>query len=372
MNILMVGPDPREKGGIATVLSNFQQFYTHPKHKLFFLSSWSSQHKWRTEWQALQRIRRIIREEQIDIVHFHVAQKGSFFRKALLAKLVPKHCRVLFHMHASQFDVFFQNSSPFVQNQIRKTLNRLDRLIVLSDSWADFYRQLTSTSITVIPNAVQIPEKSSFQPDSKTIVTFGRIGQRKGSYDLLQVAKKMEDAFPDIRFVLYGDGEVEQVAEAIQTHQIRNVELGGWIGKIEQKEVLKDTVLHFLPSYHEGLPMAILETMAAGIPNLSTRIGGIPEVIQDGQNGMLSEPGNVEEMITKLTAFLKNSRCRERYSAVARKTIQNGFSLEAYHEKWAGIYDSLETKRTNQEINDTSYKNLSKKNRNNKMQDEDG
>ncbi|EUJ47782.1 hypothetical protein PROCOU_07698 [Listeria rocourtiae FSL F6-920] len=81
----MVGPDPRAKGGMATVLSNFQKYYSHPEHRLFFLSSWSGEQKWRTEWRAFQMIRHIIREEQIDVVHFHVAQKGSFFSKGALS-----------------------------------------------------------------------------------------------------------------------------------------------------------------------------------------------------------------------------------------------------------------------------------------------
>ncbi|MBC1604603.1 glycosyltransferase family 4 protein [Paenilisteria rocourtiae] len=341
MNILMVGPDPRAKGGMATVLSNFQKYYSHPEHRLFFLSSWSGEQKWRTEWRAFQMIRHIIREEQIDVVHFHVAQKGSFFRKALLARLVPKCCRVIFHMHASQFDVFFQQSSIFIQNQIRKALDRLDRLVVLSDSWADFYKQLTNTAVTVIPNAVKLPEQSIFQLSSKTIVTFGRMGQRKGSYDLLQVAREIEAIFPDVRFVLYGDGEAKQVAAAIHAQQIQNVAIGGWIDTEEQQEVLENALLHFLPSYHEGLPMAILETMAAGIPNLSTRVGGIPEVIQDGENGMLSEPGDVKDMVGKLTSFLKDTRRQKMYSIAARSTIKNQYSLKAYHEKWMDLYNAL-------------------------------
>lgn len=341
MNILMVGPGSKEKGGIATVIYNFQQYYNHNEHKLLFLSSWSEEHKWQTMCKAFWLIRRKIKQEKIEIVHFHVAQKGSFFRKALLRKLVPKECKVIFHMHASQFDVFYQKSSWIVRLWIRKTLNKVDSIVALSQNWAEFYEGITDAPVAVIQNAVHIPKSSLYNMESTTIVTFGKIGKRKGSYDLLKIAKEIEKEFPKIDFILYGDGEIEKLSQQIEVEQIKNVSIGGWINQDKKEEVLRNMLLHFLPSYHEGLPMAILETMAAGIPNLTTSVGGIPEAIDHEKNGLLTEPGDRSEMINQLYRFLRSSTLQKKYGECARKTIKEDFSIGRYHEKWSSLYIKL-------------------------------
>ncbi|RDX02228.1 glycosyltransferase family 4 protein [Listeria kieliensis] len=341
MNILMVGPDSNEKGGIATVIDNFKNYYVSREHRLYFLNSWSAVSKARREWKAIRSIRRVIREKQIDIVHFHVAQKGSFFRKALLKSLLPRRVKTIFHMHASQFDVFYEKSNWILRFRIRETLRKTDHIVVLGENWASYYRKLTKTPISVIPNAVHVPEKFSYDANSKTIVTFGRIGKRKGSYDILKVAKQIGLLFPEIQFVLYGDGEKEAIMTEIKQLNLANVFLGGWASKKDQEKILATSVLHFLPSYHEGLPMAILETMAAGIPNLSTNVGEIRDVIQDQENGMITDPGDILAMIAQLRAFLENRSVREDYSQKARKTIESNFSIEHYHEVWSKLYRTL-------------------------------
>ncbi|MHC5251307.1 glycosyltransferase family 4 protein [Listeria kieliensis] len=343
MNILMVGPDSNEKGGMATVIDNFKNYYASREHRIYFLNSWSIVSKWRREWQAVRSIRRVIREKQIDIVHFHVAQKGSFFRKALLKRLVPRRVKTIFHMHASQFDVFYEKNNWIARFWIRKIFKKTDHIVVLGENWANYYRRLTKTPISVIPNAVHIPEKYTYDKNAHTIVTFGRIGKRKGSYDILQVAKQLEPLFPDLKFVLYGDGEIEEIAAEIKQLRLNNVSLGGWASKKDQKSILTSSVLHFLPSYHEGLPMAILETMAAGVPNLSTNVGEIPSVIQNHENGMVTKPGDILAMIAQIRAFLENEVIRESYSEKARTTIEMNFSIEHYHEVWSDLYTSLKT-----------------------------
>ncbi|MBC1576053.1 glycosyltransferase family 4 protein [Listeria booriae] len=341
MNVLMVGPDSLEKGGIATVIRNFEKHYDSSMYSLFFLSSWSSNKKWRTIGKAFWRIRKLIRVNNISIVHFHVAQRGSFFRKVLLSRFIPRECKIIFHMHASQFDRFYEGSNKFTQFIIRRSFDYADRIIVLGNGWADFYKKLTKTEVIVLPNAVKIPETTLFNPTAQNIITFGRVGCRKGSYDLLQVAQQINKSYPDIRFILYGDGEIEKVGEQIKAKRMRNVCLGGWLDKREQKEVIKNAILHFLPSYHEGLPMSVLETMAAGIPNLVTEVGGLPECIVHQKNGLIVKPGDVNGMVRELEDYLAQPKYRKRLSEVSRKYVADYFSLTNYHQKWDEIYTEL-------------------------------
>ncbi|MBC1499775.1 glycosyltransferase family 4 protein [Listeria weihenstephanensis] len=345
MRILMIGPDAKSKGGIATVIANFQQYFQSTTTEISYLTTWqegSLLTRVKTTIQSVFSIRSRIRREKSDIVHVHMAQQGSFYRKSLLILRAKKECPVVLHMHASQFDVFYRNSHPLLQKYIRYILRQPNQVVVLSDEWATFYKTLTTAPIQVIENAVQMPARNKYCSDAKHIVMFGRIGERKGSYDVLSVAKSIGQQYPDVRFYLYGDGEVDKVAAQIEAEQLDNVILGGWIGSDEKETILQDAVLHILPSYHEGLPMAILETMAYGIPNISTTVGGIPQAIQNGTNGLLIQAGDTKQLEQAITTLLSDKAARERYSQAAFATIENRFAIAPYQQKWEQLYHDIQ------------------------------
>jgi len=214
-NILMVGPGEAEQGGMATVIKNFKTHYKDREHTIYYLTSWTKKRKWVTQLKSFLTIRKLVVKYNISIVHFHVAQRGSFFRKILLQRLLPQKCRVVFHMHASQFDVFYKGQPAWLKKCICRWLTGIDQLVVLSGNWREFYEQLTSAKISVIENAVQIPKESFYDSQSTNIICFGRVGKRKGSYDLLEVAERIYPLFPEVRFLLYGDGELESIQRII-------------------------------------------------------------------------------------------------------------------------------------------------------------
>lgn len=336
----MVGPKSDSKGGIATVIANFKEYYSG-ENQVSYLATWTEKHKFSTGIKAVLTLRKIIRKNKIDVVHFHVAQKSSFYRKALLAKLVPRRTKVIFHMHASQFDTFYKLAGKKAKKKIQRELSRLDGLVVLSEEWAAFYEQITDAPIEIIENAVMVEEQPKYNPRATEIITLGRLGKRKGSYDILHVAKQLESEFPNVCFTLFGDGEIEEVEREMEALASQNVRLGGWLLKEDRDEIVAGTVLHLLPSYQEGLPMSILETMSEGIPNLASDVGGIPQVIQDGENGMLIKPGDISSMVEKLRYFLTDEKLREKLSQASYEKIKTDFSLEKYFEKWDRYYESL-------------------------------
>lgn len=104
---------------------------------------------------------------------------------------------------------------------------------------------------------------------------------------------------------------------------------------------MKKSVLHLLPSYQEGLPMSILETMSYGVPNLTTNVGGIPQVLRDGENGMVVKPGDIDAMFEKLSMFLEDEEFRIKCSLESFKTIKTHFSIVPYFEKWNQLYEDI-------------------------------
>lgn len=244
-------------------------------------------------------------------------------------------------MHAPNFDQFYEKASTKQKNYIRRVLDKVDIIVALGEEWANYYRTLTTTTVIVINNAVFVPEKSSYHPQSMNILTFGRVCERKGSHDIITLAKRIQEQLPKVRFHLYGDSDqtTPAILRRLEESGCTNVEIHGWTS--DQQELLKDCGLHLLPSYHEGIPMAVLETMAAGIPNLATDVGGISQVITDRENGFLVVPGAIDEMEERLLSFFSDDKLRKELSEQAKQKIEAQFSLDAYIANWESLYDSL-------------------------------
>lgn len=340
MKILMVGPEPKGKGGMSTVLKNFQLYPEELSDaEMDYLYSWTERHRLLTAITSIMQFLFQTRKKNYQIIHFHVAQDGSFYRKALMCVLAPKKSKIIFHMHSSHFDRFYNERNNFLKKKIRKVLNRVDLIVALSPEWQTFYQTLTSSEVVVVNNAVYLPKDNQYNSESKKILSFGRIGHRKGSYDILEVAQKVYQSDQEIRFILYGDGEIAKFEKMIFDRQLVNIEIGEWLSN--PAEVFDDCGLHLLPSYHEGVPMAILETMAYGIPNLSTTVGGIPQVIVDNENGYLVEPGDIDRIHDKILTFFATDKQRVSLSEHARSTIKKDYSFATYFKKWQELYADL-------------------------------
>jgi Glycosyltransferase len=332
----MVGPDMHEKGGISTVIRNFSTGGL----PIIIMSSWQTNARIREFIKIVSRLRIIIRDNNVEIVHFHVAQRGSFYRKAILSYLVPKGKKIIFHMHASQFDDFFENNSGRLKKWfIRKVLDHVDVLVAVSKQWKEYYQSITKTKVYYINNSVQTGQINLSSSTSKRIVTLGRIGKRKGSYDIVSIAKEVCVIDPEISFDLYGDGEIERFQEL--TAELSNVRVHTWIDKEHFYDELRGASFHFLPSYHEGLPMSILETMALGIPNIASDTGGISTVIENGKNGYLVTAGAITKMVNIILEACSNSNLIEKMSRESIQTIEENFGLDAYFEQWEELYNSL-------------------------------
>lgn len=341
----MIGPDSKQKGGIATVIKNFKENFRFQNTEILFYSTWE-------EGTLFYRIIRTIQSiilfpffilhNDIDIVHLHVAQAGSFYRKSLfliMAKLMKRP--VILHMHASQFDKFHKKNGKIGKKYIKWIFEKASRVVVLSESWLEFYQTIADSQFSVIENAVPVPKANYYNPHSKNIVCFGRLGKRKGTYDILELAKRIQKKHPKYTFILYGDGEISRVHTIIENQKMTNVKLGGWIEGSKKQGILEDIMLHLLPSYSEGMPMSILETMGHGIPNIASSVGGIPKVITSGENGYLVQPGDIESIETYVIEMIENKDKLNRMSKESYQTIKRNFSIETYHKKWNDLYKKL-------------------------------
>lgn len=336
------------KGGMVSVTKNYLGYPDWGDCSIKFIPTHFDTNKWVVMlYFAIQfaKIWFVTNFGKYDIAHLHTAERGSFWRKSFLMRFFHKHgIKVVLHHHAAEFDDFYEKCSCTQRRKICKTLAEADVNIVLSERLVSMIKgKEPRAKVEVLYNAVSSYTTNPYSQNARNILFMGRLGARKGVFDLIMAIKKLDEQIPrDIKFYLCGDvGEKEveaKVKEYGVEHRIAHI---GWIDGEQKREFISKSMINCLPSYHEGLPMAILETMAAGVPNVSTNIASIPEVINDGENGFLITPGDVDALSERLLALIKNENLRRMFSVRSYELIKNKFSLDNNILKLKHIYRTL-------------------------------
>ena len=285
--------------------------------------------------------------KQVSAFHLHVAMYGSFWRKTLIGRVAAAfHVPVIMHLHGSQFHIFYNQQPPWRKTIIRSQLESCAAVLVLSKRWEQFVLAIAPKAHVIeMPNYVLVPKNPhrASPPGSGCVFFFsGQVGSRKGVFDLLPAFCDARRSKPDILLRIAGDGELDKALSLIRKLGLEDcVELLGWLSAPEVQRELNVADVYVLPSHNEGLPMSLLEAMACGLPVVSTRVGGIPEVVQDGINGLLIEAGDMEALAGSINALAGDASLRRRLGVAARETIVMSYSVEKLMPRLQQIYDSI-------------------------------
>jgi glycosyltransferase involved in cell wall biosynthesis len=351
--VLMLGPHLSNMGGVASVEQIYFRVWDHRRYHLKHIATFVNAPKlvklFVALWALVQCLWQLLFWRP-DLVHIHFSWAASFYRKSLFAMLVrvmgPK---LILHCHAPDFEVFYERQGKLGQRYIRFILGLSDRLLVIAEQWRLFFEGLSlDVPILTLYNPVSYPQSISRPDDERrqVVLFLGRLGQRKGTYDILQAIPLVLEDCPETEFWFGGDGDVEQVREIASAQPwAEHVHLLGWVRGEDKEKALARASMLLLPSRHEGLGMALLEAMAHGLPVLGTEVGGIPEVVIDGETGFLIHPGDVEAMAQRITSLLEDRDLQARMGAAARQRILDTFEASAVIRQLFAVYDSLESRQ---------------------------
>lgn len=349
-HVIMAGPRLDVKGGISSFAKNYLSPEPPEGLKITYHPTTIDGNRITKSFYFIKSIAsfvvRLIFDRTIKVVHICSASKGSFYRK-LMVLLISKIFRkkAIFHIHGAGFDVFYDKGPYLNRFFIRWALDISDTILVLSETWLSKISAMTTNgNIKVIPNTVDTSDIRSIRArDSKwNIFTAGRLEKRKGTYDILEIAPFILKEMPDVKFYLAGDGDIEKVRRLSREKGIeKSVILLGWLDRRGLLDAFMNAAIFLLPSYHEGMPVAILEAMAAGLPVISTRVGGIPEIVEDGVNGFLVNPGEKERLREQILKLLKDRGLRERMGEDNVKKIDSEFRSDKVADRFYAEYRQL-------------------------------
>jgi glycosyltransferase involved in cell wall biosynthesis len=363
--IVMVGPSMNSHGGIASVVAAWKQAGVFGRWPITYLETHvegTKLNKLFVGSVAFLRFVLLLISCRVACVHLHIARHKSFWRKsifALAAFLVRRP--VLLHFHSGRFPDFFFNDCNWVQKQaVRVVLDHAENLIVLSESWREILRPITrNRQITVVTNfLVPPPRAADDSTRSKHHILFlGLLNRDKGFFDLLEAIAPLCIEFPSLMVVCGGKGDQADVNERIQQLHIEgHVKLLGWVTGASKDAWLSRASFYVLPSYVEGIPLGILEAMAWGMPVVASKIGGIPDIIEDGGEGLLIKAGDLPGLRDAMRKLLQNDEPRRRMGLAARRKIESVFSptavlpsidllYEEYFEKSVAVRGMFSTQR---------------------------
>jgi glycosyltransferase involved in cell wall biosynthesis len=304
---------------------------------------------------AFLHLHNIFREWKPDIVHTHTAKAGALGRTAARLAGVPA---VVHTFHGHVLRGYFSPPAEFVFRSLERMLARVtDRIITLSPALKRDLVDMCIASqekIEVIPLGMglgafvaaqarreELRRELGIPPDRPLIGIVGRLAPVKNHRLFLTAARSMVDSGVSACFVVIGDGELrrelESLAESLGIGAF--VRFLGW--RQEMASVYAALDLLTLTSINEGTPVALIEGMAAGIPVVATAVGGVPDVVRDGETGRLVPPEDPEALQnawrTALADTAETRRLRERAQREVLSRYDSGRMLTAIME----LYESL-------------------------------
>jgi len=348
IKVLQLGPSLDVRGGVSSVeqlICDYLPSYASIRH-VPTMTEGSKLAKAAVFTRAVHTLSRALEDIDPPIVHIHFASRGSTLRKCILANMVLRARRpLILHAHGAGFDQFHRGLPAPARRLVSRVLQQASVLIALSSQWRDFYVQeceVSPSQVVVLPNPVRVPARI---PDraGRTNVQFlhlGRLGRRKGGYDLLDAfAALPEEMRNRAKLVLAGDGDVEGMQKLAAPFGDR-IRVLPWVDSHERDRLLAESDVFVLPSYAEGVPMSLLEAMAAGLPSITTPVGGIPDVFTQGAEGLLVAPGDAGQLRAAMSTFITDESAR---LAAGRRAHESArvHDVHAYARRLADIYQRI-------------------------------
>lgn len=284
---------------------------------------------------------KLIRERKYNIIHVHLFPADIF--AAIASLFLPKNIKWIFSEHS-----VYNRRRTFKIFKILDnfTYSRYSKIICVSkqvESTLFGWMPSIKGKTKVIPNAVFVPE--FLNPNHLKIYDIlfvGRLTHAKGVDILLKAVKVLKDKYgKNLKIAIVGDGPLKENLNNLagELGVIKEVKFLGVrkdIGKL-----MESSNIFILPSRWEGLPMVVLEAMSRGMSIIATVVGGIPEVIEDGKEGLLIVSGDAESLARTMNKLLENEELREKLSQAAYKKVREKHSIEAYSANMLDFYSLL-------------------------------
>jgi glycosyltransferase involved in cell wall biosynthesis len=278
-------------------------------------------------------------------VHVNVAERMSLVRKgAIIGACRMLGVPVVLHLHAAQLHRTYRALPSLAQALVRRMFSMPASCVVLGQGAADFVTRelkVPADRVEVVINGVPEPRtaRRAAMPAIAHVVFLGNLSERKGVSDLLRALSHPVLGNRPLRVSLAGGGDVEHYASLAHELGVSDrVEFKGWADPATVTRLLSEADVLVLPSYDEGLPLAILEGLAHGVAVVCTPVGEIPHVLTDGRDACFVRPGDSAGIARAIARVLGDPALREQLERNGKALHQERFSLGKFSTSVARIH----------------------------------
>jgi glycosyltransferase involved in cell wall biosynthesis len=295
---------------------------------------------------ALWKLWRLMRRGELDLLHLNLSSRGSTLRKLIVARWAHA-CRIpyLIHLHGSRFDRFYRGLPRPGQRLVRAMFASAVQIIVLGESWKKFVVDEVGADpakIAIVYNGVPapaLPRCGTAAGAPCHVLFLGRLGARKGTPELIAALADPTLAALPWRATIAGDGEVDRFRALPTENAIADrIAFPGWVDRGGVDRLLAEADILVLPSYEEGLPVAIIEALANGIAVVATPVGALPEILRDGETALLVGPGDTAGLAAALRRLIVDPALRQRIGAAGAAVYRRHFRVEDVAERILALY----------------------------------
>lgn len=295
----------------------------------------------------------LLKDVEVSVVHINTSpDKKAILRDAplvILSKILGK--KVIIQVHGGYNDY---NLSPLTRSLLRHIISAADKILVLSSKdKASIVNDIPAANVEALSNGVRVndyayPKKRAGNdwriPEHFKVVLFvGRLGAAKGVGDFLTCVPKVLQAVDNVVFVIAGDGPDKSVFK----QKCQDIGVGDSVlfaGNLNYEQVRNAYLLadvFVLPSYSEAMPMTVLEALASGIPIVATSVGAVPEVLKEGVNGFLVDPGDVNMLGDRIVRILTDAQLAEKMAKANKELAFEEYDIRHLCNKLISIYNQL-------------------------------
>lgn len=339
--VLVIATSNKSRGGIATVVNAFMHQSQWSQYKCRWIKTHIDKGFIHKLWMlSTAFIQYILLLPLYDIVHIHVSTTVSANRKYIfykLAKIFGKKTIIHLHCGSQLSDIWNKKYEDMFVNA--------DKCLTLSNGIRDYIvsRIGKIDNVEVLYNPCpNIKEIDLTAKREKNILFAATLYKEKGYLDLIEAFGKIATKHPEWKLLLAGNGNQEEGIALAEMYNVADrVKFLGWIRGEDKDKAFRTSSLFCLPSYAEGFPMAVLDAWAYGLPVVTTPVGGIPDIVVDGKNGLLFNPGDINALSKKLDTLIKDTELRNKLSEEARLLADTTFNVATIAQQLDEIYKSI-------------------------------
>lgn len=289
------------------------------------------------------RLSRLIQKHRPDVVHVH-SRRGADLWAGICARWHNIPAIITRRVDNREWP-------PFA----RFKYGTYDRVISISEGIRQVLLNegLAPDSVTCIHSVVNtddyragadrawFADQFGIPPASPVIGLIAQLIPRKGHRYLLEITPQLIASFPELRIVFFGQGPLRQELETVVARD-RLTEVVSFAGfRKDMPRIIPclDLVVH--PALMEGLGVSLLQAAAAGVPIIGSRAGGIPEIVHNGVNGMLVEPGDTRQLLAAVKELLANPDLMRQWGQAGRELVKSQFSIATMVDRYLLVYQHL-------------------------------